>query len=175
MDISSKEPPFFHLLVGTVAELNQRYERLRFKEEPSVVMRLLRGDDMSTSRLFFAQFAAALQFPLYFGKNMNALAECLADLGDWLPGDAYTLVISQATSVLHDESTDDFAAFFKLLSDVSKEWAVGTLPGANWERRPTPFHVALHVSAGEVDALRDTLAPIVGEITTINLAEDHPS
>lgn len=167
MDIWSKEPPFFHLFVGTVSDLNRYYERLRYETKSPVVMRLLRGEDMSSSRLFFAQMAAALQFPLYFGKNMNALAECLADLGDWLPGEGYTLVLSQAMSVLHDESREDFLAFFKLLSDVSKEWAVGTLPGANWERKPTAFHVVLHASADEADTLAKLLMPVVGDLPVI--------
>jgi RNAse (barnase) inhibitor barstar len=129
---------------------------------------------MSNSKGFFAQFAAALQFPLYFGKNMNALAECLRDLEEWLPGDAYTLVISQTMSVLRDERPEDLEAFIRLLSEVSSEWAVGTLPGANWERKPTPFHVAFHVSTEEVDALRTVLVPLVGNMPAIDLAEDNP-
>lgn len=167
MNIGSKEPPFFHLLIGSVTDLANYYERLRSQEESTVVMRLLRGEDMSDSKCFFAEIAAALQFPLYFGKNMNALAECLGDLGDWLPAEAYVLVISQTMLVLKEESREDFVAFFRLLADVCREWAVGTLPGANWERKPTPFHVVLNTTAENADSLVHLLEPAVGGIPAI--------
>jgi RNAse (barnase) inhibitor barstar len=167
MNIRSKEPPFFHLLIGSVTDLANYYERLRSQQESAVVMRLLRGEDMPDSKGFFAEFASALQFPFYFGKNMNALAECLRDLEDWLPAEAYVLVISQATLVLREERQEDFVAFFKLLADVSREWAAGTLPGANWERKPTPFHVILHADAGGADTLSRILKSVVGDIPVV--------
>jgi hypothetical protein len=167
MDIEEKEPPYFQILSGSTKDLANYYEKLRSKEKSGVALRLLRGEDMSNTRLFFAELAAALQFPLYFGKNMNALAECLRDLDDWLPASAYILVISQAMSVLKEEDRDDLVDFFRLLSDVSKEWAVGTLPGANWERKPTPFHVVLHANVGEAEVLARILEPVVGDIPII--------
>jgi hypothetical protein len=169
VDIQSREPPFFHVLVGDLKDLANYHARLRLKAESGVVMRLLRGEDMSDSRLFFVEIAAALQFPLYFGKNINALAECLGDLDDWLPASAYVLVISQAMSVLKEEAGEDFVAFFRLLADVSKEWAVGTLPGANWERKPTPFHVVLHANAEEANSLVRILEPVVGHMPVIGI------
>jgi hypothetical protein len=167
VDIQSRESPFFHLLVGDLKELANYHERLRLKAESGAVVRLLRGEDMSNSRLFFAEIAAALQFPLYFGKNMNAMAECLGDLDDWLPASAYVLVISQTMSVLKEEGGEDFVAFFRLLADVSQEWAVGTLPGANWERNPTPFHVVLHTNVDEANSLVRILEPVVGHMPVI--------
>jgi hypothetical protein len=58
-------------------------------------------------------------------------------------------------------------AFFKLLADVSREWAMGTLPGANWERKPTPFHVILHADVGEADSLSRILKPVLGDIPAV--------
>lgn len=37
--------------------------------------------------------AAALRFPDYFGRNWDAVAECLEDLPDAIPGDGYVLFI----------------------------------------------------------------------------------
>ncbi len=37
--------------------------------------------------------AGALKFPDYFGRNWDAVAECLRDLPDLLPGDGYVLVL----------------------------------------------------------------------------------
>jgi hypothetical protein len=127
----------------------------------------LRGEDMTTWKSLFAEMAAALQLPLYFGRNMNALAECLADLGDWLPARGYVLIISETLAVLREESGEDFAAFFRLLADVSREWAAGTLPGANWERKPTPFHVILHADTGGSNTLAGVLKPVLGVIPAV--------
>jgi hypothetical protein len=95
-------------------------------------------------------------------------------LDDWLPASAYVLVISQTMSVLKEESGEDFVAFFRLLADVSKEWAVGTLPGANWERKPTPFHVVLHANEDEANSLLRILEPTVGHIPRISLEMREP-
>jgi hypothetical protein len=167
VDIRSKEQPLFHVLIGDTKDLGNYHESLRFKAKSDVVVKLLRGEDMSEWRLLFIEIAAALQFPLYFGKNMNALAECLRDLDDWLPASAYLLVIHQTMSVLKEEGGEDFVAFFRLLADVSKEWAVGTLPGANWERKPTPFHVVLHANENEAGSLVRILEPTLGPIPLI--------
>ncbi len=37
--------------------------------------------------------AAALMFPSYFGHNWDAVAECLRDLPDRIPGDGYVLFL----------------------------------------------------------------------------------
>ncbi len=44
------------------------------------------------------QMSAALKFPEYFGKNWDALADCLSDLPDWLePGaKGYMIIITSA-------------------------------------------------------------------------------
>ena len=42
--------------------------------------RIIRGSHVSDRITFFQKFAAALQFPYYFGANWDALDECLHDL-----------------------------------------------------------------------------------------------
>ena len=37
--------------------------------------------------------AGALRFPAYFGRNWDAVAECLRDLPDRAPGDGYVLIL----------------------------------------------------------------------------------
>ena len=54
--------------------------------------RLVRGSRMLTEANVFQEFAAALQFPAYFGKNWDALDECLHDLS-WLPGRRVALLV----------------------------------------------------------------------------------
>jgi hypothetical protein len=69
MNIRSKEPPFFHLLIGSVTDLANYYERLRSQEESAVVMRLLRGEDMSDSKCFFAEIASAKRISWLFSSS----------------------------------------------------------------------------------------------------------
>lgn len=56
------------------------------------LVRIVRGAKMPTVAAVYAEFAAALQFPYYFGENKDAFDECLRDWRDWL-GDAPNLIV----------------------------------------------------------------------------------
>lgn len=53
-------------------------------ERQGVTVALLRGVRMRTVGSLFGEFAAALQFPHYFGENWDALKDCLIDF-KWHP------------------------------------------------------------------------------------------
>ena len=55
----------------------------------------IRGGRCDTYLGFDREVSAALQFPYYYGENMNALDECIADL-EWLHAEHVYLVIDQA-------------------------------------------------------------------------------
>jgi len=67
-----------------------------------MVVRCLRGHKMLSVDRLFDEFAAALQFPYYFGENWPAFRECLTDLS-WLPASAYALFIWNTATLLKDE------------------------------------------------------------------------
>ncbi|NGY75562.1 hypothetical protein F6Y02_01625 [Bacillus megaterium] len=60
------------------------------------------------------EWAAALQFPDYFGENWAAFDECLNDL-DWLPADRYILFITDAHLILKKKKKN-----FKILINILK-------------------------------------------------------
>ncbi|MFI6428756.1 barstar family protein [Rhodococcus oryzae] len=72
--------------------------------ERGYTVRVVRAPKMRTTDALFDEFAAALQFPYYFGANKDAFDECLRDADDWLgesPG--LVLMIRDAADLLADE------------------------------------------------------------------------
>ena len=94
------------------------------------LVRLLRGSRMTTVDGVFAEFAAAFQFPWYFGHNWDALDECLTDL-DWLPPfDRITVVILSANDVLRDDPEPP-AKLLSALEDCGRAWRDPSLRDIN--------------------------------------------
>lgn len=142
------EPTF---LVSTMSEselTNLIFAAAMSTQVPGLVPRVCRGRKMETVETLFDEFAAAFQFPYYFGENWAAFDECLADL-DWLPADAYLVCVSSAEQILRDEANSDrhFEIFVKILDKVAKGWAGGNPDLQTAGRQPTPFHVLFQVSA----------------------------
>ena len=72
---------------------------LQHERSTGVAVRFLRGKKMATAQSMFDEFAAAMQFPFYFGSNWAAFDECMADLA-WLPATAYVLTILDSAELL---------------------------------------------------------------------------
>src|SRR5947209_1850287 len=89
------QPPWFHVLVATETDASELRAGLPDSPSGRVVFRVIRGRKARTKSALFDEFAAALQFPYYFGENWDAFDECLTDLS-WLPGDAYILLFLQS-------------------------------------------------------------------------------
>src|SRR5580700_5705891 len=113
--------PNLHLMVATPGEATDFGWSLARLDGRQVVVRFLRGQKMQTAPQLFDEFAAALQFPYYFGENWNALWECLTDL-EWLPGDAYILFLTDAECLLDRESSEKFAILLDLLEQAAQQW-----------------------------------------------------
>jgi hypothetical protein len=80
---------------------------------PDVLVRLVRGHQMQSKASVLNELAAALQLPLYFGHNWDALEELLGDLS-WYKFRAAILLVSDAEHVLMH--ADSFATpFFEIL------------------------------------------------------------
>lgn len=162
MDLFSIGKPHFHYFAGEIANVDRYVTRLRFVTGVNMAIRMLRGQNMETMDGFYDELAAALQFPLYFGRNWNALRECLVDL-EWLPSNAYLLVFPDSPSVLKRAGEGDAAAFWRLLSRTSDEWAAGAPLGGGLERKQTPFHVVLHAEAADADQFLHRVETAISE------------
>lgn len=112
---------------------------------------------MESTRELHNEIAAALQFPYYYGENWDALEECLNDLS-WIRARGYLLCFADASRLLANEPKTEFEIFMDILSVACTNWTT---------REPrVPFHVLFHCNKGDIDAFRDQLGPILGNVIT---------
>ena len=126
----------FYLTVGRERDFDIFINKT-FKDSNVVVSRIIRGRRCSTSESLFQEFAAALQFPYYFGNNWDAFDECIADLS-WLPADKYLLFCTDLDRIL-SENANDLNTFFILIKDAILEWSKN-----NEFRKASPFLIIFH-------------------------------
>lgn len=151
--LTRPDPPALLSWIGARVELTNWMWQLQ-RSLPATVVRLLRGAKMESVPELFDEFAAALQFPDYFGENWPALAECLADL-DWLPGKGYTLVVADAPAVLTRDHPAEVATFMRILLSTCEGWSA-PVEAVEWARPALPFHVVFHADpeqASKLDAM----------------------
>lgn len=98
-------------------------------------MRVVRGGKATTTADFFDEIAAALQFPLYFGANWDALHDCAGDL-EWLHARTVVLLIVDAELLLSAAPAGELTKCVEVLSSVAKELAKTTKA-----RQPLALHV----------------------------------
>ncbi|HLN88423.1 MAG TPA: barstar family protein [Candidatus Limnocylindrales bacterium] len=81
------------------------------------------------------RFAKVLRFPTHFGKNWDALNDCLTDL-DWLSGQGLVLIVTGAKDFAkaHEEA---FQTVFDVLDGAA----------AYWRERKKPFWVMIQSHA----------------------------
>ena len=115
----------------------------RLRAPEAALVTVLRGTKMRTESQLFDEFAAALQFPYYFGENWNAFSECLADLS-WLPATGHVLVITAPTDLLGQAPEDALSVLVRTLERVGAEWRRPNPPLR--PRGDVPFHVLFQVT-----------------------------
>jgi hypothetical protein len=96
------------------------------------------------------EFAAALQFPQYFGENWAAFDECLSDMEWLLPAAGIAIVMYDAVEVLAD-SPDELGVLVSVLDKASNAYAQPVTGGHAWDRPAVPFRLILQAGSGEVE------------------------
>jgi RNAse (barnase) inhibitor barstar len=157
----SPTAPHQHLLVATPSECCDFAWSLQKTPTRQAVVRTIRGSKSRTTSELFDEFAAALQFPYYFGENWDALDECLADL-TWLPGDAYVLFFTDSQQLLEPESAGQLALLFSVLENAARTWSGSERRGSAARR---PFHAVFQCGTADLSAF---LARVEGHGRTLN-------
>ena len=116
---------------------------LSFKDKiPGLKVYFLNGKKMRTYKMFYRELKKEYSLPDYFGKNFDALEECLSD-ETIFEGTAFLTILFNAENVLDKETDEGFNLFYKTLNDVSDTWAKPIAIGEWWDRSAKPFHVIM--------------------------------
>lgn len=81
-------------------------------------VRVVRGARMPTVAAVYDEFAAAMQFPYYFGANRDAFDECLRDWPDGLGGAPDPIVIVRDADALLGERPEEIGWLLEALTDA---------------------------------------------------------
>lgn len=79
------------------------------------------GINCTTRNKALEEIGRAFNFPNYYGKNLDALYDCLTDLS-WLEYNKVYFVINNKEEFLKSESPETKAVFLDLLKDVKEDW-----------------------------------------------------
>jgi hypothetical protein len=147
------EPPWIYVGCGEPERKKWNPSHFYSREGANVCVRRLRGKKMRTQGGLMDEFAASLQFFEGFGGNWDALGECLAYLDEWLPADAYVLVVEGAEEMLCDEQPEQMVALLTTLHESGEWWSKPVSDNARFNRAKIPFHVLLNVEEAEQSAI----------------------
>jgi len=111
-------------------------------------VRIVRGNRCAGKDELLDEFARRLDFPEYFGRNWDALQDCLTDL-EWLSAEAFVLIITNADQILKN-SPGDLKTFAGILTSAAGHWISA--------EAPAPFHCLFQCEPGSADDLKTRLA-----------------
>lgn len=144
--LRSTDPPWVQMLILKQGQ-EFAFEHLQI-QLPGYIVKVADGSDCKNRSDLFTQLARLLEFPAYFGRNWDALDECITDL-EWMPGRGYVLIVKNADRLLSEETQDIYDIFIRIMKKAGEEWS--TPQAGEWARSGIPFHVLLTVSKSEKD------------------------
>jgi RNAse (barnase) inhibitor barstar len=97
-----------------------KFQELRLK---NTFVAKLDGECCKTSVDLYNELESGFDLPDYFGKNLDALYDCLMDL-EWITQDHVVLIIEHFDDLLSDEANDPelLEDFIVTLDDICKSW-----------------------------------------------------
>ncbi|WP_280233930.1 barstar family protein [Nocardia cyriacigeorgica] len=117
--VARKPAPVFGVLDVGAPE----FSGVRHQAPSGYRVREVRGKKMRSVAGVLDEFAAAFQFPYYFGNNKDAFDDCLRDLDDWLgSAEGYVVVVRDGGQLLADAPADR-AWLASALTESAEYWA----------------------------------------------------
>lgn len=109
----------------------------------SLAVRRIDLEGVCDKEALFDCLSSALSFPEWFGRNWDALADCLSDLS-WLPASGYVLALEHVEE-LQTRQRDDFNIAMQVCSAAADLW----------HEKGVPFWVLLDASVKDMPAFAD--------------------
>jgi RNAse (barnase) inhibitor barstar len=139
--LRSVDPPWVQLLV---LKKGQDFDFKSLQDQLSeFVIKVIDGNKGKSRSDLFSELTNCFEFPSYFGRNWDALDECITDL-EWMPGKGYILLLKNADQLLSEDAKESYAIFIDIMKKAGEEWSIPQV--GEWSRPATPFHVLLTVS-----------------------------
>ena len=120
---------------------------LTLPKRKHAAVRIIRGKRCGAAGDLFDEFARGLDFPPYFGRNWDALEDCLTDL-EWLSAEAFVVVMTNAELVLKNDP-EGWKTMTGILAASAKHWDSADPPAS--------FHCVFHCEPGSAEDLRGRL------------------
>ena len=102
----------------------------------------LDGANMQNLDSYYSALTRAFKLPDYFGKNLNALNECLTDY-DVLSSSGIVIYIENPSLILGMSAPDASDGLLDTFADVAFELSQAVSLGHSWDRPAIPFHVLI--------------------------------
>jgi hypothetical protein len=87
---------------------------------PGFFVAVIDGERAGSRAGIFTEMARVLRFPDYFGRNWDAVYDCLTDMS-WLPADGYVIVVD-GFGRLATAEPDQWAIGLKVLREACAFW-----------------------------------------------------
>ena len=146
------DKPWIRRIVATRSEIEPKILAW-MHNNPKISVFFLDGSQMQSLNDFFNELIRGYSLPDYFGRNFNALDECLND-ESVLDGTAFLTVIFNADKILTKDCHDRFELFLDVLTRAGDDWAVPINVGEAWDRPAKPFHVIMQYEPTTFEAFR---------------------
>ena len=148
--LKSTAPPWLYSCSVDLSTITNIAWEISRNSGAELSVKLLRGNKMRSWQALFDETSAALQFPYYFGENLNSFDECMADL-EWLYVRGYLIVILKADQVLANCDELDFQALINELSNLASGWSKPVKRGQSGDGDGRPFRVLFQTEDAKTD------------------------
>jgi RNAse (barnase) inhibitor barstar len=101
--------------------LKTAYDDLKKRDLDATMVAFVDGTKASTMNEFYHQLQKGLKLPNYFGKNLDALYDCLCDFS-WLDANEIHIVLRNYDDFLSKETKNQRWNLLAVLNDAAAEW-----------------------------------------------------
>jgi hypothetical protein len=141
------------------------------RDERQFAARFVRGKRMRNEAGVLDEFAAAWQFPWYYGRNWNAFSECISDL-HWIAGTDLLCVVLDSDQLLVEAEADALSVFLRLMTRAKGELAQSTEECADIHSRSGRwFRTLLHCDRENIERWEKRFSRFRGDIIEGSIGE----